>query len=77
MKIKRKRTLATTLVETLPPIGLVGFLATSILPALGKGIPIFGFYAWGELGRIQGDYAGMDHQYQQHTFVSNMIGIEK
>ncbi len=36
MKIKRKRTLATTLVETLPPIGLVGFLATSILPALGK-----------------------------------------
>ena len=36
MKIKRKRTLATTLVETLPPIGLVGFLATSLLPALGK-----------------------------------------
>ena len=36
MKIKRKRTLATTLVETLPPIGLVGFLATSILPALAK-----------------------------------------
>ncbi len=49
----------------------------AVLPALGKGIPIFGFYAWGELGRIQGDYAGMDHQYQQHTFVSNMIGIEK
>jgi hypothetical protein len=49
----------------------------AILPALGKGVPIFGFYAWGELGRIQGDYAGMDHQYQQHTFVSNMVGIEK
>jgi hypothetical protein len=49
----------------------------AILPALGKGVPIFGFYAWGELGRIQGDYQGMDHQYQQHTFVSNMVGIEK
>ena len=49
----------------------------AILPALGKGIPIFGFYAWGELGRIQGDYQGMDHQYQQHTFVSNMVGITK
>ena len=49
----------------------------AILPALGKGVPIFGFYAWGELGRIQGAYQGMDHQYQQHTFVSNMVGIEK
>ena len=49
----------------------------AILPALGKGVPIFGFYAWGELGRIQGDYQGMDHQYQQHTFVSNMVGIKK
>ena len=36
MKIKRKKTLATTLVETLPPLGLAGLLATSILPALGK-----------------------------------------
>jgi len=36
MKIKRKRTLATTLVETLPPIGLAGLLVTSLLPALGK-----------------------------------------
>ena len=49
----------------------------AILPALGEGVPIFGFYAWGELGRIQGDYQGMDHQYQQHTFVSNMVGITK
>ena len=49
----------------------------AILPALGEGVPIFGFYAWGELGRIKGDYQGMDHQYQQHTFVSNMIGITK
>ena len=36
MKIKRKRTLATTLVETLPPIGLAGLLAATLLPALGK-----------------------------------------
>ncbi|MDP6634024.1 MAG: FIST C-terminal domain-containing protein [Phycisphaerae bacterium] len=49
----------------------------AVLPALGKGVPIFGFYAWGELGRIQGDYQGMNHQYQQHTFVSNMVGITK
>jgi len=49
----------------------------AVLPALGKGVPIFGFYAWGELGRIQGSYEGIDHQYQQHTFVSNMVGIVK
>jgi len=49
----------------------------AVLPALGKGVPVFGFYAWGELGRIQGDYQGMDHQYQQHTFVSNILGIGK
>ena len=38
MKIipRKLRKLGTTLVETLPPIGLVGFLATSLLPALGK-----------------------------------------
>jgi len=48
----------------------------AVIPALGKDVPIFGFYAWGELGRIQGDYAGMDHQYQQHTFVSNLVGIK-
>ena len=49
----------------------------AVLPALGKGVPIFGFYAWGELGRIQGRYQGMDHQYQQHTFVLNLVGIQK
>ena len=48
----------------------------AVIPALGKGVPIFGFYAWGELGRIQGTYDGMDHQYQQHTFVSNLVGIK-
>jgi len=48
----------------------------AVVPALGEGTPVFGFYAWGELGRIQGDYQGMDHQYQQHTFVSNLVGIK-
>ena len=48
----------------------------AVLPALGESVPIFGFYAWGELGRIQGQYEGMDHQYQQHTFVSNLVGIK-
>ena len=52
-------------------------ITEAVLPALGKGVPIFGFYAWGELGRIQGDYRGMNHQYQQHTFVSNIVGIKK
>jgi len=38
MKIipRKLRKLGTTLVETLPPIGIAGFLATSILPALSK-----------------------------------------
>ena len=50
-------------------------ISEAVIPALGRGVPIFGFYAWGELGRIQGKYQGMDHQYQQHTFVSNLVGI--
>ncbi len=48
----------------------------AIAPALGSGVPIFGFYAWGELGRIQGEYQGMKHQYQQHTFVSALVGLK-
>ena len=38
MKIipRKLRKLGTTLVETLPPIGLAGFLATTLLPALSK-----------------------------------------
>ena len=48
----------------------------AVAPALGGNVPIFGFYAWGELGRIKGEYQGMDHQYQQHTFVSNLVGIK-
>lgn len=47
-----------------------------VLPALGKanaGVPIFGFYAWGELGPIAGPFKGLGCMYQQHTFVSAVI----
>ena len=36
MKLNRKKSLGTTIVEMLPPIGLAGFMAMSLLPALGK-----------------------------------------
>ena len=49
----------------------------AILPALKGDVPIFGFYAWGELGRISGTYEGMRHQYQQHTFVSTLLGTKE
>jgi len=47
----------------------------AILPALGDkaGFPIFGFYAWGELGPIAGPFAGLTCMYQQHTFVSALV----
>jgi hypothetical protein len=47
----------------------------AILPALkGKGeVPIFGFYAWGELGPIAGPFGGLSCMYQQHTFVSAVL----
>ena len=47
----------------------------AILPALGKraGVPIFGFYAWGELGPIAGPFNGLGCMYQQHTFVSALV----
>lgn len=47
-----------------------------VLPALGKdnaGVPIFGFYAWGELGPIAGPFKGLACMYQQHTFVSAVL----
>lgn len=49
----------------------------AILPAMKKTIPLFGFYAWGELGRIKGEYQGLSHQYQQHTFVSAVVGLKQ
>lgn len=49
----------------------------AILPALKGDVPIFGFYAWGELGRIAGTYEGLQHQYQQHTFVSTLLGTKE
>ena len=47
----------------------------AILPALGDkaGFPIFGFYAWGELGPIAGPFHGLPCMYQQHTFVSAVV----
>jgi len=47
----------------------------AILPALGdkSATPIFGFYAWGELGPIAGPFNGLRCMYQQHTFVSAVI----
>ena len=48
----------------------------SVLPALKLPVPVFGFYAWGEIGPIKGEYQGLSHQYQQHTFVSALIGLE-
>jgi hypothetical protein len=48
----------------------------AILPAMKPEVPLFGFYAWGELGRIRGEYQDLSHQYQQHTFVSAMLAIE-
>jgi len=50
----------------------------AILPALGDkaGFPIFGFYAWGELGPIAGEFGGLPCMYQQHTFVSAVLTEE-
>jgi hypothetical protein len=49
----------------------------AILPAMETEFPLFGFYAWGELGRIKGEYQDLSHQYQQHTFVSAVLAITK
>jgi len=52
----------------------------AILPAMekkGGKFPIFGFYAWGELGPIAGEFDGLPCMYQQHTFVSAVLTEEK
>jgi hypothetical protein len=50
----------------------------AIVPAMGEEVfPVFGFYAYGELGPISGEYQGMKHQYQQHTFVSAVVAIDE
>ncbi len=51
-------------------------IAGGVAPALGPenaGVPIFGFYAWGELGPIAGPFKGLHCMYQQHTFVSVVL----
>lgn len=48
----------------------------AIRPALaeaGVQAPLFGFYAYGEIGPIRGPFKGLNYMYQQHTFVSMMI----
>ena len=49
----------------------------AILPAMDAEIPLFGFYAWGELGRIHGTYQNLAHQYQQHTFVTAVLAVDE
>jgi hypothetical protein len=49
----------------------------AIMPILGNQVPLFGFYAYGELGPIRGPYQGLDHQYQQHTFVSALLALDE
>lgn len=49
----------------------------AIMPTLGNQVPLFGFYAYGELGPIRGPYQGLDHQYQQHTFVSALLALDE
>ncbi|MCK5114744.1 MAG: FIST C-terminal domain-containing protein, partial [Phycisphaerae bacterium] len=39
-------------------------------------IPLFGFYAFGQIGPIGGIYRRMNHQFQQHTFISALITTE-
>ncbi|NQT37281.1 MAG: FIST C-terminal domain-containing protein [Planctomycetes bacterium] len=51
----------------------------AILPVVDAkgGFPIFGFYAWGELGPIAGPFGGLKCMYQQHTFVSAVVTESK
>lgn len=38
--------------------------------------PLFGFYAFGQIGPIEGSYRRMNHQFQQHTIISALIAVE-
>ena len=67
---RKLRKLGTTLVETLPPIGMAGFLATTLLPALSKAkakanrvkcannLKTIGM-AWNGFATTQGEYPWM------------------
>lgn len=53
-------------------------VANAWLPALdGGGLPIFSFYAYGEIGPILGEFKGLSYQYQQHSFVAVMLAEER
>lgn len=50
----------------------------AILPALGEEqVPIFGFYAWGELGPIGSEFDGLPCMFQQHSFVCAVVTEEE
>lgn len=54
--------------------GLGDEVGNAWLPAMhGKEIPIFSFYAYGEIGPIMGSFKGLNYQYQQHSFVAVML----
>ena len=43
--------------------------------ALGGESPaVFGFYAFGQIGRIDGRLNGLDHQFQEQTLVTTVVG---
>ena len=45
----------------------------AIVPVTQRRFPVFGFYAWGELGPTRGAYQGLACQYQEHTFVAVLL----
>lgn len=53
-------------------------ITQAIRPALGEArLPIFGFYAYGEIGPIRGPFKDLNYMYQQHTFVGMILVAEE
>ena len=50
-----------------------------ILPTQRRGqpLPVFGFYTFGGIGPIGGTYKHTDHQFQQHTLITTVVGVKK
>jgi hypothetical protein len=50
-------------------------IRNAVMPVIEQrgAFPVFGFYAWGELGPIAGTFDGLDCMYQQHTFVAVVL----
>ena len=47
------------------------------IPRLGEPLPVFGFYTLGGLGPIGGTYKHADHQFQQHSLITTVVGVPK